>query len=275
LTQIGTLLATRCLEHGSQAPLSRTLLVLKFADPQQSLLSALTSFHPLAATAGTGYFYQCSMASSTAASGLFDDPTGEPDAFRVWPRGEFMSKIGAIAMNTAALAVLVLNAGPASASGGGSAGTWPAAFPLPTNPGAVLSQSSTTAVVRSTDPGGVVQAKLDGLYIAKMGCTKRLGVNRPRDYLCYNPATRKSDEVLFTFAALDATATDPSHSQTNAFSITGWKGDARKNMVCLADEAQSIAVELTSDQHDSIAAAIGRSRLLTNAENDPRRRALK
>jgi hypothetical protein len=46
-------------------------------------------------------------------------------------------------------------------------------------------------------------------------------VNRPRDYLCYNPATSKSDEVLFTFAALDATVTDPSHSQTNAFYIQG------------------------------------------------------
>jgi hypothetical protein len=46
-------------------------------------------------------------------------------------------------------------------------------------------------------------------------------VNRPRDYLCYNPATSKSDEVLFTFAALDATATDPSVSQTNAFYIQG------------------------------------------------------
>jgi hypothetical protein len=76
-------------------------------------------------------------------------------------------------------------------------------------------------VVRSTDPVGVVQAKLDDLYITKMGCTQRLGVNRPRDYLCYNPDTRKSDEVLYTFAALDATATDPSHSQTNAFYIKG------------------------------------------------------
>jgi hypothetical protein len=46
-------------------------------------------------------------------------------------------------------------------------------------------------------------------------------------------------------------------------------------MVCLADEAQSIALELTSDQHDSIAAAIGRSRLLTKAENDQRPRAAK
>jgi len=132
-----------------------------------------------------------------------------------------MNKFAAIAMSTATLAVLVLNAGAASASGGGSSGTWPAAFPLPTNPGTLLSQTSTTAVVRSTDQVGVVQAKLDDLYITKKRCTQRLGVNRPRDYLCYNPATSKSDEVLFTFAALDATATDPSVSQTNAFYIQG------------------------------------------------------
>jgi len=132
-----------------------------------------------------------------------------------------MNKFSAIAIPTAALAIVVLSAGAASASGGGSTGTWPAAFPLPTNPGTLLSQSSTTAVVRSTDPVGVVQAKLDDLYITKMGCTQRLGVNRPRDYLCYNPSTRKSDEVLFTFALLDATVTDPSHSQTNAFYIKG------------------------------------------------------
>jgi hypothetical protein len=131
-----------------------------------------------------------------------------------------MNKFAAIAMSTATLAVLVL-AGPASASGGRSSGTWPAAFPLPTNPGTLLSQSSTTAVVRSTDKVGVVQAKLDDLYIKEKGCTQRLGVNRPRDYLCYNPATNKSDEVLFTFAALDATVTDPSVSQTNAFYIRG------------------------------------------------------
>ncbi len=132
-----------------------------------------------------------------------------------------MNKFAAIAVSTATLAVLVLNPGAASASGGGTSGTWPAAFPLPTNPGTVLSQSSTTAVVRSTDQVGVVQAKLDDLYITTKGCTQRLGVNRPRDYLCHNPATNKSDEILFTFAALDATATDPSHSQTNAFYTQG------------------------------------------------------
>jgi len=132
-----------------------------------------------------------------------------------------MNKFAVAAISTATLAVLVVNPGAASAGGGGSSATWPAAVPLPTNPGTVLSQSSTTAVVRSTDQVGVVQAKLDAIYVTKMGCTQRLGVNRPRDYLCYNPATHKSDEVLFTFAALDATATDPSHSQTNAFYIKG------------------------------------------------------
>jgi hypothetical protein len=132
-----------------------------------------------------------------------------------------MNKFAAIAMSTATLAVLVLNPGAASASGGGSSGTWPAALPLPTNPGTLLSQSSTAAMVRSTDQVGVVQAKLDDLYVTAKGCTQRLGVNRPRDYLCFNPATSKSDEVLFTFAALDATVTDSSVSQTNAFYIKG------------------------------------------------------
>jgi hypothetical protein len=132
-----------------------------------------------------------------------------------------MNKFAAIALSTATLAVLALNPGAAWASGGGSSGTWPAAFPLPTNPGTLLSQSSTTAVVRSTDQVGVVQAKLDDLYITQKGCTQRLGVNRPRDYLCHNPATNKSDEVLFTFAALDPKVTDPSVSQTNAFYIKG------------------------------------------------------
>ena len=132
-----------------------------------------------------------------------------------------MNKSAAIALSTAMLAVSVLNAGAASANGGGSSGAWPAAFPLPTNPGTVLTQSSTSAVVRSTEQVGVVQAKLDDLYITVKGCTRRLGVNTPRDYLCYNPATNKLDEVLFTFAALDPTVTDPSVSQTNAFSIQG------------------------------------------------------
>ena len=132
-----------------------------------------------------------------------------------------MNKFAAVAMSTAALAVLVLDPGSASAGQGGSSSTWPAAFPLPTNQGTVVSQSSTTAVVRYTDTVGVVTAKLDDLYITKMGCIQRLGVNRPRDYLCYNPATHKSDEILFSFALLDPTATDPSRSHTTASFFKG------------------------------------------------------
>jgi len=132
-----------------------------------------------------------------------------------------MNRFTAIAVSTATLAVVVLSSGTASASAAGSSGTWPAAFPLPTSPGKVISQSASTAVVRSTDPVRVVQSKLDALYIVKMGCIRRLGVNRPRDYLCYNPGTKKSDEVLFTFAALDPQVTDPSASQSNAFFVRG------------------------------------------------------
>ena len=130
-----------------------------------------------------------------------------------------MKKLAAIGMST--LSVVVLAGGAASASGGESSGGWPAAYPLPTNPGRLVSQSSTTAVVRSTDSVGTVQAKLDYAYVTQLGCTRRLAVNKPRDYLCYNPATKKTDEVFFTFAALDPTATDPSVSQTNAFYIKG------------------------------------------------------
>ena len=132
-----------------------------------------------------------------------------------------MNKFAAVATSTATLAVLVLNPGSASAGQGGSSGAWPAAFPLPTQPGTVVSQSSTTAVVRSTDTVEVVTGKLDAVYITQMGCTQRLGVNRPRDYLCYNPATHKSDEVLFSFAALDPTVIDPSRSHTTAFFFKG------------------------------------------------------
>lgn len=132
-----------------------------------------------------------------------------------------MTTLGAIAVSTAALSFLTLAAGPAVADGGGSSDTWPAEFPLPTEPGTVISQSSTRAVVRSTDTVGVVWVKLDDLYLNQKRCTLRLGVNRPRDYLCHNPATNKTDEVLFTFAALDPTASDPSRSQTNAFFIQG------------------------------------------------------
>jgi hypothetical protein len=132
-----------------------------------------------------------------------------------------MNKLAAIAVATATSAVMVLTGGSATADDGGSSGTWPVSLPLPTDPGTLLSQSSTTAVVRSTDTVAVVMSKLDELYLTQKECTRRLGVNRPRDYLCFNPATRKTDEVLFTFAALDPTATDPSRSQTNAFYTKG------------------------------------------------------
>jgi hypothetical protein len=126
-----------------------------------------------------------------------------------------------ISVITAALAVVIgLGAEVASAESG-SSGAWPAAFPLPTAPGTVISQTSTTAVVRSTDQVAVVLSKLDNLYVTQKGCTLRLAVNRPKDYLCYDPATRKTDEIYFTFAALDPRPTDPSRSQTNAFSVNG------------------------------------------------------
>jgi hypothetical protein len=46
-------------------------------------------------------------------------------------------------------------------------------------------------------------------------------VNKPKNYFCHNASTGKTDEVYFTFAALDPTASDPSRSQTNAFLVKG------------------------------------------------------
>jgi hypothetical protein len=117
-------------------------------------------------------------------------------------------------------ATLTLNGGQAMA-GGGSTGTWPTDFPLPTQPGTVVSQSASTAAVRSTDTVLTVQRKLDDQYVTQMGCTRRLAVNKPRDYLCRNRATGKTDEIVFTFAALDPTASDPSRSQSNAYLFKG------------------------------------------------------
>jgi hypothetical protein len=122
----------------------------------------------------------------------------------------------ACAVSTAALAAFTLSAGPAMAAGA-SSGTWPARFPLPTNSGAVVSQTSTTAVVRSTATVYVVQKRLDNLYVNRMGCTQRLAVNKPRDYLCHDRMTGKTKEIVFTFAALDPTAGDASRSQSNAY----------------------------------------------------------
>ena len=132
-----------------------------------------------------------------------------------------MKKPAVIAVSTATLALVVLTGGAGLAQGGGSTGTWPAGLPLPTSPGTLVSQTSTRAVVRSTDSVAVVRSKLDDLYVTQKGCTLRLAVNKPKDYFCYNSATRKTDEVFFTFAALDPTASDPSISQTNAFYVKG------------------------------------------------------
>ena len=138
-----------------------------------------------------------------------------------------MKKLVRITLSAALLAaVLALGGGVATAKGGSggstpSSGTWPAAFPLPTSPGTILSQGSTKAVVRSTDPVAVVLSKLDALYVTQKGCTQKLAVNRPKDYLCVNSATGKTDEVYFFFAALDPTPTDPSRSQTTANYVKG------------------------------------------------------
>jgi len=129
-----------------------------------------------------------------------------------------MRRAAAIAMSSLTVAVVVLNGGAGVAKGGdSSSGTWPASLPLPTNPGRIVSQSSSTAVVRSTDAVAVVKTKLDQIYLTQKGCTRKVGVNLPRDYVCRDSATGKTVEVLFTFAALDPTASDPSRSQTNAF----------------------------------------------------------
>ena len=139
-----------------------------------------------------------------------------------------MNRPTAIAVSTATLAIAVLSGGTATASGGGSSSggggasssAWSASLPLPTSPGTIISQSSSTASVRSTDTVAVVKSKLDAMY-GQLGCTNRPAVNRPKDYFCFNSATGKTDEVYFTFALLDPTAADPSRSQTNAFRVGG------------------------------------------------------
>jgi hypothetical protein len=145
-----------------------------------------------------------------------------------------VKKLVGINLCAAALTVvLALSGGAAMAKGGGggggggtkppasppppASGAWPAAFPLPTSPGTVLSQSSTKAVVRSTDSVEIVNNKLDALYVTQKGCTQKFAVNKPKDYVCTNPATGKAQEITFFFAALDPTPTDPSRSQTTAF----------------------------------------------------------
>jgi hypothetical protein len=132
-----------------------------------------------------------------------------------------MNKFLAITLPTTALAVVIGLGGGTAIAQGSSSGTWPTAYPLPLQPGKLLSQTSTTATVRSTDPVAVVLSKLDAMYLTQKGCTSKLAVNRPKDYLCHNAASGKTDEVYFTFAALDPTAIDPSRSQSNAFYLKG------------------------------------------------------
>ena len=130
-----------------------------------------------------------------------------------------MHKVAAVAVSTTALAALALSGGQAMA--GGSAGRWPARFPLVTNPGRVISQSSSTAVVRSRATVWTVQRRLDHMYVGQMGCKRRVAVNKPRDYFCHNRATGKTDEIVFTFAALDPTPRHPARSQSNAYVFNG------------------------------------------------------
>lgn len=142
-----------------------------------------------------------------------------------------MNKPSRISLLAATFAVVIaLGSGtPAMASGGGSTpaqgsgttGSWPAGYPLPTSPGTVKSQTTTRAVVRSTDTVAAVTSKLDTLYVTKKGCANRPAVNRPKNYFCTNPVTHKTDQIYFTFAALDPTAVDPSRSQSNAFLVRG------------------------------------------------------
>lgn len=86
---------------------------------------------------------------------------------------------------------------------------------------------------------------------------------------------------------------DPAYVQTgvlanddptrwNAFvTFAPWALDASvwtrdyENLAALSDEADSIALELTTDQHQVIAAVVGSERLLTKSENDQRRRETK
>jgi hypothetical protein len=134
------------------------------------------------------------------------------------PQAKARTRVWAVSI--AALAVLALNGGQAMAAGA-SSGTWPTRFPLPTNPGTVVSQTSSTAVLRSTATVQAVQRRLDNMYVTRMGCTRRLAVNKPRDYLCHSSATGTTDEVVFTFAALDPTPGHPARSQSNAYHFKG------------------------------------------------------
>jgi hypothetical protein len=126
-----------------------------------------------------------------------------------------MTSLRTTALSVATMTAMLLGSGAAVAGSGGGGGTWPSAYPLPTQPGTVLSQTSSTAVVRSTDTVLTVKTKLDQMYVGRLGCTRVAAVNKPRDYFCRNAATGKTVEVYFTFALLERTP--PYSSQTNAF----------------------------------------------------------
>lgn len=123
-----------------------------------------------------------------------------------------MHKVAAIAVPMAAMAVLALSGGEAMA-GGGSSGTWPSGLPLPTHPGRLVAQSSDTPWSGPPTRCSSSSASSTNRYVTQKDCARRLAVNKPRDYLCRNRATGKTDEIVFTFAALDPTARHPARSQ--------------------------------------------------------------
>ena len=120
-------------------------------------------------------------------------------------------------LSLAATTAILLSGGPAMAD----SGTWPTDYPLPLDPGTLVAQTSETAVVRSTDVVLDVKTKLDAMYVDQLGCTRVAAVNKPRDYFCFNASTGTTDEIWFTFAALDPTASDSTQSQTNAYLVRG------------------------------------------------------
>lgn len=131
-----------------------------------------------------------------------------------------MNTLRTTALSLVTMTAVLLSSGAAVASGGGgggggAGGTWPSAYPLPLQPGRVLSQTGSTAVVRSADTVLTVKTKLDSIYVNRLGCTRVAAVNKPRDYFC--PSAGGTVEVYFTFAALDPKPTD--RSQTNAFVV--------------------------------------------------------
>ena len=114
-----------------------------------------------------------------------------------------------------ATTALLLSGGAAMADTG--SGSWPTAYPLPQ--GTVVTESSDAAVVRSTAVVIDVKAELDALYVGQLGCVRNIAVNKPRDYFCTDASTGKTDEVWFTFAALEFTP--GASSQTNAYLVQG------------------------------------------------------